>query len=139
MICETATDRALRGVPSPSEGLIIAEMDSTMTDTENQYMTLQDVAARLQLSLHTVRAHEREGLLRPSRLGRRLRVSEEQFADYIARLEARGAGAVVEGADQAANRDAITAIFLDLLRNDPEVREILAAAVRKVIAEEANP
>lgn len=127
----TATDRALRRVPRAPEALIIAEMDSTMTDTAPEYMTLQDVADRLRLSLHTVRDHERRGILPASRLGRRVRVSSEQFAEYLRRLEARGAGAEIEDLERSAARDLIL----------ETIREAIAAGrfddmIRRIVREE---
>jgi len=127
----TATDCTLQRVPGPSAALIIAETDQPMTDTENQFLTLEDVADRLKLSIYTIRDHERRGILRASRLGRRVRVSPEQFAEYVRRLEARGAGAELENLDPSAARD--------LIRET--VREMLAAGrfddmIRRIVREE---
>ena len=130
-----ATDHAMRRVPRPSEAVIIAETLDTMTDSANEYLTLQDVADRLRLSLHTVRDHERRGILPASRLGRRVRVSPDQFAEYIRRLEARGAGAAVEDLPTGGDLDArIEEAILHAIaagRFDDRIREI----VRRVLAD----
>ena len=127
----TATDRTLQRVPGPSAALIIAETDQPMTDIENQFLTLEDVADRLKLSIHTIRDHERRGILSASRLGRRVRVSSEQFAEYVRRLEARGAGAEIEDLERSAARDLIL----------ETIREAIAAGrfddmIRRIVREE---
>lgn len=124
----TAADRTLQRAPGPSAALIIAEMDQPMTDTENQFLTLEDVADRLKLSIHTIRDHERRGILPASRLGRRVRVSSEQFAEYVRRLEARGAGAELEDLDRPAARDLILETVREAIeggRFDDMIRRIV--------------
>ena len=130
-----ATDHAMRRLPRPSEAVIIAETIDTMTDTAPEYLTLQNVADRLQLSIHTVRDHERRGILPASRLGRRVRVSPDQLAEYVRRLEARGAGAELEDLDQAPDT---IADMVDALIASGRYDDRIALVARRVMREEAR-
>ncbi len=128
-----ATDHAMRGVPRAYAPLIIDETPDSMTDTENQFLTLQDVADRLQLKLRTVREHETRGILPASRLGRRVRVSEDQYREYVRRLEDRGAGGAVEDQARPDLRDLIVRTVREFLES-PEGRARIAEMVREEIA-----
>lgn len=147
----TATDRAMRGVPRAHTPLIVDETPDTMTDTENQFLTLQDVADRLKLKIRTVRDHETRGILPASRLSRRVRVSEDQYREYVRRLEALGTGGAVEDlpAPTAPDRETIEAVIHRMIEAgafDARIEEIarrvsgpsdnrVAAIVRRVLAE----
>lgn len=123
-----ATDHAMRGVPRPSGAFIVDETPDTMTDTENQYLTLQDVADRLQLKIRTVRDHETRGILPASRLGRRVRVSEDQYREYVRRLEDLGGGAAVEDFDRPDARGLMIETIIEFLKS-PEGRALLTEAI----------
>lgn len=147
----TATDHAMRGVPRAYTPLIIAETPDTMTDTEKQYLTLQDVADRLKLKLRTVRDHETRGILPASRLSRRVRVSEDQYREYVRRLEALGTGGEIEDlpAPGAPDRETIKAVINRMIEAgafDARIEEIarrvivpsdnrIAAIVRRVLSD----
>ena len=124
----TATDRAMRGVPRAYAPLIVDETPDTMTDTENQFLTLQDVADRLKLKLRTVRDHETRGILPASRLGRRVRVSEDQYREYVRRLEALGTGGAVEDLARPDARGLIIETVREYLRT-PEGRALVREAL----------
>ena len=126
-----ATYHAMGGVLRPVAPLIIDETPDTMTDTKNQFLTLQDVADRLQLKIRTVRDHEAKGILPASRLGRRVRVSEDQYHEYVRRLEGLGGGAAVEDLPSLDLRDQIIKTFIEFLKS-PEGR----ALVREALDEE---
>ena len=136
----TATDHAMRGVPRAFAPLLIAETPDTMTDTENQYLTLQDVADRLKLKLRTVREHEARGTLPASRLGRRVRVSEDQYREYVRRLEALGTGGELEDVQAPAAEDLqemITRAVLDYL-DSPIGRARFAEMIREELARQGG-
>lgn len=139
MISETAaavltraaeTDRALSRIPGPSAGLIVAEEDLT-TMTDDRFMTIDEVAARLQISPWTVQDHRRRGLLKASRLGRRVRVSEEEFNLYVERLRAVGAGSpVADQAEHARDTDALAAALRTVIESG-DLDDAIAAACRR--------
>lgn len=123
-------DRALCRMPSASTGLIVAEEDlSTMTDAK--FLTIEEVADRLQISKWTVQDHRRRGLLRGSRLGRRVRVSEDEFNAYVVRLQSVGSGEPVEAAaEHARTLDALAADIRALIDRG-DLDEAIAAACRR--------
>lgn len=130
-----ATDHAMRGVPRPSGAFIVDETPDTMTDTENQFLTLQDVADRLQLKIRTVRDHETRGILPASRLGRRVRVSEDQYREYVHRLEDLGGGAAVEDFDRPDLRDQVLEIVREFLKS-PEGQAHIETIARRILEED---
>ena len=135
-----ATDHAMRGVPRAYTPLIIAETPDTMTDTEKQYLTLQDVADRLKLKLRTVRDHETRGILPASRLGRRVRVSEDQYREYVRRLEALGTGGDLEDVQAPAApdiQDLIVRTVIDYLES-PAGRARFAEMIREELARQGG-
>ena len=135
-----ATDHAMRGVPRAYTPLIIAETPDTMTDTEKQYLTLQDVADRLKLKLRTVRDHEARGILPASRLGRRVRVSEDQYREYVRRLEALGTGGDLEDVQAPAApdiQDLIVRTVIDYLES-PAGRARFAEMIREELARQGG-
>lgn len=98
--------------------------------TDDNFMTLQDVADRLKISVWTVKDHRRRGILKASRLGRRVRVSEDQFVEYVERLEAVGAGSTPS--DQAAPpRSAEVIETVRAALEAGELDEAIAAACRR--------
>ena len=136
----TATDHAMRGVPRAFAPLLIAETPDTMTDTENQYLTLQDVADRLKLKLRTVRDHEARGILPASRLSRRVRVSEDQYREYVRRLEGLGTGGDLEDVQAPAAediQDMITRAVIDYL-DSPIGRARFAEMFREELARQGG-
>ena len=136
----TATDHAMRGVPRAYTPLIIAETPDTMTDTEKQYLTLQDVADRLKLKLRTVRDHETRGILPASRLGRRVRVSEDQYREYVRRLEALGTGGDLEDVQAPAApdiQDLIVRTVIDYLES-PAGRALIGEMIREDLARQGG-
>ena len=135
-----ATDHAMRGVPRAYTPLIIAETPDTMTDTEKQYLTLQDVADRLKLKLRTVRDHETRGILPASRLGRRVRVSEDQYREYVRRLEALGTGGDLEDVQAPAApdiQDLIVRTVIDYLES-PAGRALIGEMIREDLARQGG-
>ena len=135
-----ATDHAMRGVPRAYTPLIIAETPDTMTDTEKQYLTLQDVADRLKLKLRTVRDHETRGILPASRLGRRVRVSEDQYREYVRRLEALGTGGDLEDVQAPAApdiQDLIVRTVIDYLES-PAGRALIGEMIREELARQGG-
>lgn len=131
----TTTDHAMRGAPRAYTPLIVDKTPDTMTDTENQYLTLQDVADRLKLKLRTVREHEARGTLPASRLGRRVRVSEDQYREYVRRLEDLGGGAAVEDFDRPDLRDQVIEIVREFLQS-PEGRAHIETIARRILEED---
>jgi excisionase family DNA binding protein len=101
-------------------------MDETMID---KFLTIDEVADRLQISRWTVQDHRRRGLLKASRLGRRVRVSEDEFNAYVERLRAVGSG---EDADDQGDRGGGTrADELRAVIESGELDEAIAAACRR--------
>jgi excisionase family DNA binding protein len=136
----TATDHAMRGAPRAYTPLIIDETPDTMTNTEKPYLTLQDVADRLKLKLRTVREHETRGILPASRLGRRVRVSEDQYREYVRRLEALGTGGEIEDVQAPAVpviQEMITRAVLDYL-DSPIGRARFAEMIREELARQGG-
>lgn len=124
------TDRALSRIPGPSAGLIVAERDLT-TMTDDRFMTIDEVAARLQISPWTVQDHRRRGLLKASRLGRRVRISEDEFNLYVERLRAVGSGTPIDGpADPPRDVDALAASILEAIESG-RLDAAIAAACRR--------
>lgn len=138
MITETAAatleraigmDAAIRRTHSPSQGVIVAPMDGSMESPK--FLTIDDVAARLKLSPWTVKDHHRKGILRASRLNRRVRVSEEQFNDYIDRLRTLGRGeSLIDRAETIPTDDELERTLLDLI-DSGRLDSVIAAAARR--------
>jgi len=63
-----------------------------MADGVPQLLTLLDVAARLRVSPHTVRAWIRQGKLVPVRICRRILISPEELLRFLAQAKAKDAG-----------------------------------------------
>ena len=135
-----ATDHAMRGAPRAYTPLLIDETPDTMTDTGKQFLTLQDVADRLKLKLRTVREHETRGILPASRLGRRVRVSEDQYREYVRRLEALGTGGDLEDVQAPAApdiQDLIVRTVIDYLES-PAGRARFAEMIREELARQGG-
>ena len=135
-----ATDHAMRGAPRAYTPLLIDETPDTMTDTGKQFLTLQDVADRLKLKLRTVREHETRGILPASRLSRRVRVSEDQYREYVRRLEALGTGGDLEDVQAPAApdiQDLIVRTVIDYLES-PAGRARFAEMIREELARQGG-
>ncbi len=122
-------DAAIRRAHAPSQAVIVASMDGSMDSP--QFLTLDDVAARLQISPWTVKDHHRRGILRASRLNRRVRVSEEQFNDYIDRLRTLGRGeSLIDRAETIPTDDELERAMLDIIESG-RLDTVIAAAARR--------
>ena len=80
------------------------------------------------MSIHTVRLHYKNGLLPASKLGRRVRVTPDQFDDYVTRLEAAGRGPVETGAPTRAE----TVELLRTIIESGALDDQILAAYRRV-------
>jgi len=61
----------------------------TMANSEGRFLTVREVAERLRLHPITVRRHIKAGLIRAVRIGRAVRVPEEELARFIVKGDSR--------------------------------------------------